>query len=170
MKQCIYCENLARIKVCKDIECRRRSKREERKRNFKNRKDGVFLNAKKRYYSDDLKHIISYMMQHSKARAKKYSLDYDLDKDFLYKLFTLQDNKCALTKISFNYEINESTAKRHKRPFAASLDRIDSSLGYVKSNIRLVCIIVNFALSEFGDLFFDKMCHSYVENKEDNYG
>lgn len=42
--------------------------------------------------------------------------------------------------------------------------RIDSKGGYTKDNVRLVCIIVNFALSEFGDLSFDKMCKAYCNN------
>lgn len=41
---------------------------------------------------------------------------------------------------------------------------IDSTLGYTKDNVRLVCTIVNMALNEFGDIIFDKMCRAYVEN------
>ena len=41
-----------------------------------------------------------------------------------------------------------------RRPFAPSLDRIDSSGGYTRDNTRLVCQAVNFALNAFGEDIF----------------
>lgn len=88
-------------------------------------------------------------------------MPFDLDKQFLYELYDLQGGKCAVTGINFELDKNSNF---RKRPFAPSLDRIDSNQGYVKSNIRFVCTIVNIALNEFGDIIFDRMCKAYVEN------
>lgn len=101
------------------------------------------------------------MFQNSRARAQKSQIDFDLDKEFLSDLFEKQSNKCALTGISFEYEVTNS-GYRHRRPFAPSLDRINCQNGYTKDNVRIVCIIVNFALCEFGDEAFNKMCKAYV--------
>jgi len=38
------------------------------------------------------------------------------------------------------------------RPFSASIDRINTNLGYTKDNVRFVCTMVNFALNEFGEI------------------
>ena len=35
-------------------------------------------------------------------------------------------------------------------PFGPSLDRIIPELGYVASNLRIVCNMVNFAMNEWG--------------------
>jgi hypothetical protein len=69
-------------------------------------------------------------------------------------------NKCAITKIKFIFDKGNTS----RRPFSPSIDRINSKLGYTKDNVRLVCVIVNLALNEFGDENFDKMCRAYVEN------
>jgi hypothetical protein len=50
-------------------------------------------------------------------------------------------------------------------PFSPSLDRIDCTQGYVAGNVRLVCLIVNFALNTFGDDAFLEMCRAVVKNK-----
>lgn len=44
--------------------------------------------------------------------------------------------------------INDSQIKA-ETPYQASLDRIDSSRGYVKGNVEFVCLAVNFAKSTF---------------------
>jgi hypothetical protein len=56
--------------------------------------------------------------------------------------------RCAVSGIDFDLD---AVMSRRRAPFAPSLDRIDSSLGYVPGNIRLVCQIVNFAMNEWGE-------------------
>jgi hypothetical protein len=43
------------------------------------------------------------------------------------------------------------------RPFAPSLDRINAAQGYSLGNVRLVAVIVNAALNQWGDAAFWKM-------------
>ena len=63
---------------------------------------------------------------------------------------------CSLTGLRLRWSSDP------KDPLAPSIDRIDSSLGYVVKNCRLVAYCVNIALSDFGDEVFDKMCRRYV--------
>lgn len=177
MNNCIYCDNPTKGKVCKNkpcilsykkqyyhdnIEHCREVKRAEEKRNRLGRKDKEVKRNRQKYYSDNIEHVVSGMLTRAKTRSKQYSLSFDLDKTFLNELFMKQQNKCALTKIDFIYEA-ENVSVTHKRPFAPSLDRINSQKGYTKDNVRIVCIIVNFALCEFGDDAFHKMCTAYTD-------
>jgi hypothetical protein len=52
-----------------------------------------------------------------------------------------------LSGIPFEFE---RRWRGQRRPFAPSLDRINSAKGYVYSNCRLVCVAVNIAMNEWG--------------------
>jgi hypothetical protein len=36
--------------------------------------------------------------------------------------------------------------------------------GYTKDNVRLVLLVANLALNDFGDADFDIMCRGYISN------
>jgi uncharacterized protein with gpF-like domain len=119
---------------------------------------------RKQYY----KHFIKSLVLGMKTRSQKASLEFDVDIEFIQELYEKQSGKCVLTGIDF--EIGEgSFRKSYRRPFAPSIDRIDCKQGYTKNNIRIVCVIVNIALNDFGDLIFDKMCEAYVNNKKSKH-
>lgn len=54
---------------------------------------------------------------------------------------------CMLTGIAFDFQRG---VKRRRRPFAPSIDRIDSRGGYTLDNCRVVCCAVNYALGDWG--------------------
>ena len=54
-----------------------------------------------------------------------------------------------MSGISFNDERFDHAFVKH--PYAPSLDRIDSQVGYTPGNARLVCTCVNFGLGQWGD-------------------
>lgn len=111
------------------------------------------------------KGLLSQWISDIKNRSKKKGWDFDITTDFIRKLFSEQDGKCAVTKIPFTFNpIKRNIRNRRKDPFSPSIDRINSSKGYTKDNVRLVCIIVNLALNEFGDQDFSKMCVEFVNN------
>ncbi len=123
---------------------------------YLNHREDRLKRAKDNYY----KNFSNSLIRSLKQRAKIMKIEFDLDVNFIDEMYTAQNGKCALTKIDFMFEKQDSS----RRPFAPSIDRIDSKLGYTKDNVRLVCIVVNLSLNEFGDQVFDKMCKSYVEN------
>lgn len=98
-----------------------------------------------------------------RERAKKKNLPFDLDYDFLFELFEKQNKCCAVIGLDFSFE---KVSNFRIRPWAPSVDRVDSKLGYTKDNVRLVCIAVNLAINQFGDDIFNKMCKSYISFHE----
>jgi hypothetical protein len=65
----------------------------------------------------------------------------EIDLDYVCHLFDIQNGKCALTGILMNHRPND--------PLAASIDRIDSRLGYFVGNVQLVCQFANYAKRHF---------------------
>lgn len=176
MNSCIYCNGPTKQKVCMARSCRnsynkqhnhdniehyREIKRKEHSRNYANRKSKHQTKSRERYYNNFINTIIIY----SKSRAKQYSLDFNLDKEFISTLYEIQNKKCALTGLDFKFE--QQTGYKKRRPFAPSIDRIDCTKGYTQDNVRLVCSVVNIALSDFGDQVFDQMCEAYVNKKRE---
>jgi len=75
----------------------------------------------------------------AKLRARAKNLEFTLSREFVEK--GVLSGKCAVTKLKFS---KKSSSKTH-RSFAASIDRIDSKLGYTDSNCQIVCWIYNRA-------------------------
>ena len=71
------------------------------------------------------------------------------------------DGKCELTGIPFD---STMIGPKIKSPWAPSIDRIDATRGYEADNIRLVCLIVNVALSNWGDTHLHTMAEALLRN------
>jgi len=63
----------------------------------------------------------------------------DFDLDYLNKLWEKQDDKCAYTGI----ELTLPKGHRSDPRFLASIDRIDSNIGYLKGNVQVVSTCIN---------------------------
>lgn len=49
-----------------------------------------------------------------------------------------------------------------RAPFAPSLDRIDCDKGYIAGNVRLVCVIANCALGDFGEAALETFARAFL--------
>lgn len=96
----------------------------------------------------------------AKTRAENKNVKYSLSVDLIKCLIKIQRDRCKLTGINFIYENSEEYLYR---PFAPSIDRIDSKKGYVCENVQIVCCIVNKAKNEYDISLFDEMCKARVE-------
>ena len=95
-------------------------------------------------------------------RARKGDFTYYLNKSFtrdkqtnltenyLSELWKIQDGRCALSNIPIHLKNG-----KHKLN-TASLDRIDSSIGYVEGNVQFVSYGINLAKNSFSN---DDMHH-----------
>lgn len=82
-------------------------------------------------------------------RVKLRTPDTDIDRAFLESTLT---NKCSLTNVPYVFDRSRGTA--FMNPYAPSLDRVDSSVGYMKNNVQWVLSAVNFAKNEMNiDMF-----------------
>jgi hypothetical protein len=80
----------------------------------------------------------------AKKRAKKNQVEFCLTYPKL--LIDFPNASCSLTGIPFS-----ATKKFKRNPFAPSIDRIDSTKGYMPQNIRVVACCVNNAMNEWGE-------------------
>jgi hypothetical protein len=91
--------------------------------------------------------------------AKRRGIEFDITQDDVQAMLERQNYRCAITQKPFN---NRKPAGQRNRPWAASLDRIDSSRGYSVENCRLVCTFVNVALNNYGDGLYTELLEHMV--------
>lgn len=82
-----------------------------------------------------------------KKNVKNKNLEFDLDLEYLKHLWENQKGICPFSKIKM--VLFPTCNKTEFKPDAASLDRIDSSKGYVKGNVQFVCLSINYAKNRF---------------------
>lgn len=82
-----------------------------------------------------------------KRRAKKQGFDFSISQKFLYDLFLKQNKKCKLTDICISFDNN-----------TASLDRVNSNLGYTPNNVMWVCKDINIMKNGYDLGYFVSMC------------
>jgi hypothetical protein len=87
--------------------------------------------------------------------AKSRNIKFEIDINFAWELFEKQNAKCALTGWSLEFG-------KYK---TASLDRIDSMLSYIKTNVQWVHKDINKAKQDFTEQHFISMCKAVVERK-----
>jgi len=93
-------------------------------------------------------------------RGKTRVIEFNITIEYAWKLFIQQDKKCALSDIDIFFEKDGMTT--------ASLDRIDSSKGYVEGNVQWVHKDVNIMKHHYDQNYFIKICKKIANkyNKE----
>lgn len=86
------------------------------------------------------------LIRQAKKNAMKRGIEFNLTSQEFAVLVTRSEGHCEVSGVPFDM----SAANGMRRPFAASLDRIDSAMGYSFENCRMVCVLVNIALNEWG--------------------
>jgi LPS O-antigen subunit length determinant protein (WzzB/FepE family) len=85
--------------------------------------------------------------------------EFDLDLLYLKELWEKQNGKCAITKVDLKLESS------YNKNYQASLDRIDSSKGYVKDNVRYISVSANWLKNNLDDnhvMEFIQICRMVV--------
>lgn len=99
-------------------------------------------------------------IQTSIEAGEEKNIDFDLTIEFLQNLWDKQQGACALTGIVFQDSIED---KHKRRPYIPSIDRMQSEIGYLKNNVRFVCVAVNMALFTWGEKIFDTIVMARIE-------
>lgn len=71
----------------------------------------------------------------SKIRAKKASVDHEIDVNYLLEILP---EVCPYLGTKFHWEASVDRGHKQGHPHSPSIDRIDSSRGYVKGNVAIV--------------------------------
>jgi hypothetical protein len=87
-----------------------------------------------------------------KLNAEKSGREFNITIEYMWDLFVGQNQLCKISGIP----IAISTGRKNQ---TASLDRIDSSKGYIVGNVQWVHKDINKAKSNFNQDVFIEMCH-----------
>lgn len=96
-------------------------------------------------------------------RTKRNNLEFNVTKEYLNDLFFKQDGKCNLSglEITFPKSWKDKT-------YTASLDRIDSSLGYIVGNVQWVHKHINVMKNIYPQDMFIFMCNQVAITHKTN--
>lgn len=101
-----------------------------------------------------------------KYAAKSRNLILDLDIKKLWKLYLNQNKKCVYSDLNINFNTLKSGDGNNQ---TASLDRINSNIGYIESNVQWVHKDVNImknSLSEQNFLYWVNLIINSVKTKK----
>lgn len=119
-----------------------------------------YYRERQRLFEDDdlaLRYKLQQALKGTKRRSKEKNIYNDLTIDFLMYLWEKQDGKCALTGIPMTYKFYEGRVNTN-----LSVDRIDSTKGYAKENVQLVCMAANQMKNDLSMEEFLEMCESVL--------
>jgi hypothetical protein len=142
-------------------------------------KDYIILEALKKWNIDMIglknKHIKSKSINWSgykditgtywgsvKKSAKERNLEFNISIYYIWNLFLSQNEKCSLSGIPIYFNQNSQEFKTSQ---TASLDRIDSSKGYIEGNVQWVHKEINFMKRNLHDNEFIELCRKVVETR-----
>lgn len=91
-----------------------------------------------------------------KSAGKRATMIIDITMEYAWNLFIEQNRCCALSGISIIISDDYTNT--------ASIDRIDSSQGYIKGNIQWVHKDVNFMKRNYSMEYFINMCELIVNH------
>jgi hypothetical protein len=81
--------------------------------------------------------------------------------EYVWDLFIKQNRRCALSNLELTFPKN-----RKDKTWTASLDRIDSSKGYLEENLQWVHKDVNWMKNNFDQKYFIEMCKLISKNND----
>lgn len=96
-----------------------------------------------------------------KYAAKGKKREYSVSKEYLWDLFLKQNRKCALTGLDIYFGFFGKKVKRG----TASLDRIDSSKGYIEGNVQWLHKDINNMKQDYSVDEFLNYCKLVTNNK-----
>jgi hypothetical protein len=100
-------------------------------------------------------------------RENRTKKNFDITLEYIWQLFVKQNRKCAISgvELSFDYQGDRMTWKhRETNKITASLDRIDSSKGYVEGNVQWVHKCINIMKNDMNDAEFITWCKIVAKN------
>jgi len=104
----------------------------------------------------DYRSYLSYLLNKARRRG-----ECKIDLNYLCLLWKSQNGKCAITGWQMTMRLADGVVATN-----ASIDRIDSSIGYIEGNVQIVCRAVNVAKHDLTMDEFVMLCRSVVERSD----
>lgn len=102
---------------------------------------------------------------HSKPNSKRGAHEFTLTLECLKKQWESQGGICPIT--GWKLIIQKSSSDYPPTtPNRASLDRIDSNVGYVPGNVRFIALIAQYAKNGWDDQDLYEFCEAVCENRK----
>lgn len=98
-------------------------------------------------------------------KRKDRKLEFTITLEYVWDLFLKQDRKCALSGIPIGF--TQTIASRSYQ--TASLDRIDSSKGYIEGNVQWLHKHINRLKNNYNQDNFITMCNLVAQQKPIHY-
>jgi hypothetical protein len=131
---------------------------------FCSRKCSVYFNGRKlgngrsyTYYSKSPRNFFQSLLQ------RKGHDRQNLDLDYLGKLWEEQKGLCAISGVPMTHVRGSGKVMTN-----VSIDRIDSSIGYERGNVHLVCYVVNMMKHTMSVDQLVWWCEQVIENNRTN--
>lgn len=93
-----------------------------------------------------------------KDRKKLQAMEFNITPEYLVELYEKQNRKCAVSGQSIDIDISKPIMQQK-----LSLDRIDSSKGYIKGNVQWVIKDLNMMKQAYSNEHFKEMCCEVAE-------
>ncbi len=92
-----------------------------------------------------------------KKGAQNRAIEFNLDIKYIWDLYINQKRKCALSSLEIGFENSK---------YSASLDRIDSSIGYIKGNVQWIVKEINYMKMNLQEKDFIFFCKKISNNEK----
>jgi len=100
----------------------------------------------------------------AKCSARQRGIEFTLTLNHVLDIYRSQNGLCAIS--GRRMKLRRGSGDGRRSPDSLSIDRIDSSVGYIDGNIRLVVWAVNMALADRGDVELKSLCLDIVRHQE----
>ncbi len=105
--------------------------------------------------------ISSELFHSYEVGAQRRNLEFNISIETIWELFLEQRRCCALT----GWELSFAPSSERKSEGTASLDRIDSSKGYIIGNIQWTHKDVNLLKNRFAQSYFLEICEAVSQHR-----
>lgn len=86
-----------------------------------------------------------------RSRSKSKKRECDIDLQYLKEVWKQQNGECPYLKTKLVLPLTDQSHDKSNPNLIASLDRIDSSKGYIKGNIQFISTTLNFAKNKYDE-------------------
>lgn len=127
-------------------------------KSIKNKEHLLKINPKYHLYEKSPEKRFSYYLRNCRKRFKECSITLE----DLQNQWNKQNGICPYSGIKL--QIANYTKNHNNHIYTASVDRIDSNLGYIPENIQFVSTAINFMKSTMSDSETKILCKHIAEN------